>query len=598
MPEWKEWKTCEVDEQRRKFRCLRDLLIVGCPNLIGPFPEYLPSLEKLEIRNCQNLVVSISNLPKLSELKIDGCEKVVLGSCTDLWSVKKITLSNISKFACITNERMSMSEKMKAEDLHVKGCEELVSLWQTEWGWLVPLRFLRNLKLENCPQVVSIGATEVEETAEILQLNIHCNIEHLRIEYCEGFQKLSEKLKCLRKLEIVKCPNLVSVLADNLPSTLKSLVMGECENLVCLLEDGEDINFSNTSLLECLEIFECKALKSLSSSSKLPVGLKTLQIWNCPELEFVAQEIGDNTCLESIQITFCENIQYLPQGMDNLKSLYLDECEKLEALPNLNSLQDLTLMSCPRVTSISEGGLPTNLTRLEISGPNIVKAVMEGGLHRLTTLKKLVIYGGNCDAVTFPESGLPTNLTMLYISGPSIVKAVMEWGLHRLTSLTRLFIGGGNCIDTVSFPQEEIKLPPSLNLISIAHFKNLRKLSSKGFQHLFSLQQLSILNCPKFKSLPKKEVLPSLLDLQIIDSPKLKKRWCKHDRRGTESREPGHFMFPPSILLFIVGIMQPTFCSSLFESYDFFNLWLNIDDCPLRSIDQESDSLGSLCEYR
>ncbi|XP_022746539.1 putative disease resistance protein RGA4 [Durio zibethinus] len=526
MPEWKEWKACEVDEQGRKFRCLRDLLIVGCPKLIGPLPEHFPSLEKLEIRNCQNLEVSISNLPKLCELKIDGCEKVVVGSCMDLWLVKKINLSYISKFACVTRERMWTFEWMKVEDLNVKGCEELVSMWQTEWGWLVPLRSLRNLELQNCPQVASISATEEEEKAEILQLDLHYNIEHLGIKYCEGFQKLSKNLTCLRELEIVGCPKLVSLLADNLPSTLKSLVIKECENLECLLEDGENINFSSTSLLEFLQICECKALKSLSSSSKLPVGLKMLLIFSCPKLEFVAQEIGDNTCLESIEIWYCENIQYLPQGMDKLKSLELRGCEKLKSLPSLNSLQDLIISSCPRATSIPEGGLPTDLTSLYIHEPNVVKSVMEWGLHRLTSIKGLLIDGRNCDAVIFPERGLPTNLTKLSISGPNIVKAVMECGLHELTSLTTLYINGSNC---VSFPQEEIKLPPSLNVISILDFKNLRKLSSKGFQHLSSLQHLWIGDCPKLKSLPKKEVLRSLLDLQIFGSPVLKKR-CKRDK--------------------------------------------------------------------
>ncbi|XP_022747359.1 putative disease resistance RPP13-like protein 1 [Durio zibethinus] len=528
MPEWKTWKPCEVDEQGRKFRCLRDLLIVRCPKLIGPLPECLPSLEKLEIGNCQKLVVSISNLPKLCELKIDRCEKVVLGSSMDLWSVKKITFSNISKFACVTSERVSTLEKMKVEDLNVKGCEELVSLWQTEWGWLVPLKSLRNLELENCPHVVSIGATE-EDKAKILQLDIPCNVEHLGIKYCEEFQKLSKSVTCLRELEIAKCPKLVSLLADNFPLTLKSLVIRECENLKCLLEDGENINFSCNSLLEFLQISYCEALKSLSSSSKLPVGLKRLVIWNCPELEFVAQEIGDYTCLESIEIRYCKNILYLPQGMDKLKSLYIAGCEKLEALPNLNSLQDLTILSCPRVTSIPEGGLPTNLTMLHVFGPNICKVVMEWGLHRVNSLKHLQIHDGNCDAVTFPGRGLPTNLTMLHISGPNIIKAVMEWGLHRLTSLTKLYIDGSNCVDEMSFPQEEIKLPSSLNLISISDFKNLRKLSSTGFQYLFSLQFLWINNCPKLKSLPKKEVYPSLLHLRIIGCPLLRKR-CEMDK--------------------------------------------------------------------
>ncbi|XVF82357.1 hypothetical protein PTKIN_Ptkin16aG0040400 [Pterospermum kingtungense] len=477
MPEWREWKACKVDEQGTNLHCLQELLVVNCPKMTGTLPQHLPSLVKLVIRKCQELVVSISNLPMLCELEIEGCKEVVVGSSIDLWPVKAVVLSNISNFACVTKETMIL-ESMKVEDLKLNGWEELDSFWQKEWGCLVPLSSLRNLNLENCPQIVSVGASMEEEKAELLQLDIPCNIEYLRIK------------------------------DYNLPSTLKSLVIWGCENLVCLLEDGENINFSNTSLLESLKINNCKALKSLSSSGTLPLVLKTLNISKCPALESVAQEIGNNACLESIEITFCETIQYLPQGLEKLghlqritveycrnlvcfpetglpstklKSVTIAECDKLEALPNLYSLlqlQELYMQNCPRVRSIAEGGLPTNLTKL-------------------------------------------------YIQDPNISKAVMEWGLHRLTSLKGLCICG---IDAVSFPLGmNMKLPHSLTHITISDFKNLRKLSSTGFQYLSSLKSLYIISCPKLKSIPKKEILPSLLKLYIGDCPVLKKS-CKRDK--------------------------------------------------------------------
>ncbi|XVF82340.1 hypothetical protein PTKIN_Ptkin16aG0038700 [Pterospermum kingtungense] len=427
MPEWKKWKACEVDEQGRKFHCLRQLLIVNCPKLIGTLPEYLPSLEKLVIRECQNLVASISNLPMLCELNIDWCKEVVVGSPIDHCLVKRIILSNISKSACL-NMEMMISESIKVEDLNVNGCEQLDSFWL---GSLLPLRSLRNLKLQNCPRVVSIGATKEEDKAELQQLDIPHNIELLRIADYQGLEKLSktmQNLMCLRELEIVNCPKLVSLVADNLPSTLKSLVIRECENLVWLLEDGENINFSSISLLESLQIEDCITLTSLSSSGKLPVRLRTLEIRGCPELEFVAQEIGDNTCLEYIGIRFCQNIQYLPKGMDKLcrlhritnlvcfpssglptsklKSVWIESCETLEALPNLytHQLQELYIEHCPWVRSIPVGGLPTTLTTLYIYEPNISKAVMEWGLHRLTSLKALLIDGSKCiEVVSFPQ---------------------------------------------------------------------------------------------------------------------------------------------------------------------------------------------------
>ncbi|XVF82355.1 hypothetical protein PTKIN_Ptkin16aG0040200 [Pterospermum kingtungense] len=509
MAEWREWKACEFD-------CLREFLIQNCPKLIGTLPKYLTSLEKLVLRKCQDLIVSISNLPMLCELEIDGCKEVVVGSCIDLWLVKKVNLSNISKFGC---EMMMMSKSMKVEDLSLNGWEELDSFW---WSCLVPLGSLRNLNIQHCPEVVSIGARKEEEKAELQQLGIPCNIENLSIEDCEGLENLSKTLHsnptCLREICIAKCPKLVSLLADSLPSTLKSLKIEECENLVCLLEDGENISFSTTSLLESIyvndyktERYECKALKSLSSSGKLPTRLKTLHISNCPELELVAKEIGDNTYLDSIEIWNCENIQYLPKGMDKL-----------------GRLQSIRILYCGNLVCFPESGLPTNLTELQISDCEKLEALPK--LYSLLQLQDLFIR--NCPRVTsIPEGGLPTNIQWLYIYEPNLCKVVMEWELHRLTSLKSLCIDGSKCIQVVSFPQGmNIKqLPPSLEHISIFHFKNVRKLSSKGFQHLSSLQSLYIFDCPKLKSLPEKEMLPSLLDLEITECPELKKR-CKRDK--------------------------------------------------------------------
>ncbi|XVE68343.1 hypothetical protein DITRI_Ditri09bG0060500 [Diplodiscus trichospermus] len=558
MPEWEWWKACEGDEQGAKFHCLRELLILNCPNLMGTLPEYLPSLEKLVILGCQKLVVSISTLTVLRKLEIKGCEEIVLGSSIDLWAVKKIILSDILKFTCATKETM-MLESMKVEDINVNGCEELVSLWQTAWGWLVPLKSLRNLELENCSQVVSIGARKEEEKAEVLQLDIPSNIERLRLEDCEGFQKFSvtsKNLMCLAKLKIVKCPKLVSLLADNLPSTLKILMIGNCENMLCLLEDGENINFRRTSTLESLQITECKALKSLSSSRKLPVGLKSLMIWDCPQLESVALDIGDNNCLEFLEIVKCKALKSLslsrklPVGLksvmiwdcpqlesvaedigDNncLEIIRIGFCENMQYLPQgldkLRSRQRIVVSNCPNMVCFPESVLPnTNLKCLDLSGCGKLQALPIYS----SQLQELRIQ--DCPRLTsIPEGGFPTNLTNLFLREPNVTKAVTEWGLHRFTSLKVLSIDGGKYTEVVSFPQGmNIKLPPSLNVITITNFENLRKLSFKGFQHLSSLQSLSIICCPRLKSLPKRETLPTLLQLSICDCPVLKKKCKRH----------------------------------------------------------------------
>ncbi|XVF82352.1 hypothetical protein PTKIN_Ptkin16aG0039900 [Pterospermum kingtungense] len=307
-----------------------------------------------------------------------------------------------------------MLGSVTVEDLSLNGWKELDSLW---WSCLVPLTSLRNLKVENCPQVVSIGATKEEEKEELQQLGIPCNIENLSIEDCEGLENLSKtlhgELTCLREIHIAKCPKLVSLVADSLPSTLKSLKIEKY---------GENISFSTTSLLESLEIEECKALKSLSSSGNVKIFSVYPKEWT-----------------SSVVPEYCSHKLWK-----------------------------------------SERGLPTNIQVLELDEPNLCKVVTEWGLHRLTSLKDLAIDGSNMEVVSFPQ------------------------GMN-------------------------IKLPPSLNDLSITNFKNLRKLSSKGFQSLSSLQYLSIGGCPKLKSLPKKKVLPSLLRLRIWGCPELKKR-CRRDK--------------------------------------------------------------------
>ena len=113
----------------------------------------------------------------------------------------------------------------------------------------------------------------------------------------------------------------------------------------------------------------------------------------------------------------------------------------------------------------------------------------------------------------------------------TICKQVFEWGLHRLTSLTHLTIYGYGFEDWQSFPKEEdgkmmLLLPTSLTYLWIKDFPDIVFLSSKVFQNLSSLEELWIVNCPKLASLPENGLPPSLLKLRIIRCPVLKQN-CK-----------------------------------------------------------------------
>ena len=174
----------------------------------------------------------------------------------------------------------------------------------------------------------------------------------------------------------------------------------------------------------------------------------------------------------------------------------------------------------------SDGGFfPTHLTNLLIWRCEKLEALPR--MHMVTTLCI-----SKCPSiVSLPEEGLPTNLKELCLGGMTSSKQVFEWGLHRLSSLTSLTIYGDWFEDWQSFPEEEdgkmmLLLPTSLTYLSIQRFPDIVFLSSKVFQNLSSLEQLWIWNCPKLASLPENGLPPSLLNLQIIRCPVLKQN-CK-----------------------------------------------------------------------
>ncbi|GAV75407.1 LOW QUALITY PROTEIN: NB-ARC domain-containing protein/LRR_4 domain-containing protein/LRR_7 domain-containing protein, partial [Cephalotus follicularis] len=474
MEAW-DWNACQVIENVELFPCLRKLSILRCPQLSGDLPDHLPSLEELVIDRCERLVVSISSLPKLCSLEIVGCEEVTHRGTVDLNSLNSLVVSKISKLTCQTEG--SVGGLKALEKLTIGGgCE-----WFT-WTWL-PYT-LHSLKLWG-------------------------------IERLERLPEAFYSLTSLRELNIERCPILIFVCKTMSLSALYELKIRDCENLQSLIDDeGEDINMT-TSVLVYLRISSCRSLRRLSSRGVLPATLKEVQIYYCPVLESISETFHNNTCLETVYIHNCKNLKSLPEG-----------------LHNLNLLREFTLGDCESVLSIPQGGLPTaNLRRLQISGCQSLEA-LPNGMHNLTSLEELWI--SDCPGIiSFPEQGFPTNLTSLKVWGVvNMVKPLLDWGLHRLNSLKELSVSGDCCPDIVSFEQGEkgMVLPTSLTILTIQGFSNLKHLySSNGSWNLTSLERLSIYDCPKLTSFPKDGLPPSLESLEILNCPLLKQR-CERDK--------------------------------------------------------------------
>ncbi|PNX70151.1 putative CC-NBS-LRR resistance protein, partial [Trifolium pratense] len=84
MSEWKEWLCLEG------FPLLQELCIKHCPKLKSALPQQLPSLQKLEIIDCQELETSIPKAGIISELELKRCDGILINELQ--FSLKRVIL--------------------------------------------------------------------------------------------------------------------------------------------------------------------------------------------------------------------------------------------------------------------------------------------------------------------------------------------------------------------------------------------------------------------------------------------------------------------------------------------------------------------------
>ncbi|CAN6693361.1 unnamed protein product [Malus baccata var. baccata] len=559
MQHWKEWFPFQADHEGGAFPCLKTLLVEKCSKLEGKLPENLNSLAKLEIVECEELVVSIANCKQLRQLKIDGCKVLVhTAAKVEFELLESLCLSNISEVMSLQTGELLKKGLSKVRDLKISGCEEVTSSLKNEGRLLQQLTSLGSLKIEDNSRLVE----ELGKEAEELQ-TLECRIECLELNKCQNLLKVPKglnQLSSLQELRIHKCSSLLSFPDVGLPPSLKDIQITDCHSLIYFAK------FQIPQNLRRIEIEDCKSLKSLVDEEE------------CERLGLIAQNgfFSDNTnhCLEYIRICSCQNLKSLPDGLchlSNLQTLRIEycgslvsiprlsgglreilitKCEKLEALPedmhNLNSLESILIWGCQNLKSLpdglchlsnlqqlyirecgslvsiprlSGGRRPSNLRKIEISDCEKLEALPED-MHNLNSLEELNI--DYREGLTFPP-----NLKSLLIWEVKSCKSLweLEWGLHRLTFLTYLCIDSEDP-DTVSFPPDMVRMETlkSLAFLRIEGFPNLKKLSSKGFQFLTSLQSLELSNCPKLASIPEEGLPPSLEELWINGCPVLKER--------------------------------------------------------------------------
>ncbi|GKV47348.1 hypothetical protein SLEP1_g54254 [Rubroshorea leprosula] len=465
MSNWKEWTSLTGSEG--EFPCLRRLVICCCAKLLG-LPNNLSSLKELEVLLCEAMTCWPTSLLSLKELSIDYCNGELLKSMVDLTSLTNLVIQNIEGPTCLP---MSVSLP-SLKELYIGHCNGVL------FKSMVDLTSLTDLSIENI----------VEPTC--LPMNVSLpSLKELYIGHCNGV--LFKSLVDLTSLTSLSIQDIVELtcLPESFTQSLTALETLNIQRSDAMTMKVDGSSSSNTSMfmsrLEKLEIRGCDSLKSFPGG-KLPITLKFLNIADCKGLEFLPDADGDN------------NNSNLHLEIRNVPCLYSSEgCHQLPAFLKkftvdngsewLESFPERMLQQyCPGIEFILDGGLPPNLTELQLWGCKNLKRV-PNTMYQLTLLQRLSISG-----------------------------RALTIGLQNLLSLQNLTIAQ-------KFPLD-IVLPSSLTSLKIWNEENLESIPGGLFQNLSSLSYLSVRDCPKLRSLPREAFPPSLGYLYIGMCPHLKRQ--------------------------------------------------------------------------
>ncbi|XP_052625503.1 putative disease resistance protein At3g14460 isoform X2 [Lactuca sativa] len=446
--------------------------------------------------------------------------------------------------------------------VRLTGCKKCTSL-----PLLGQLPSLKELVIEGMDEVKVVGLELLGTTGPTFP-----SLETLHFKDMKGWEALSTNnngvlvgtaFPCLQELRIERCPNLVRVSLEALPS-VRVLRISGCGHevvgsLVRLASSVTKLDIDNISGLndqvwggviqhlgavQELTISRCNEIRYLweseAEASKVLVNLRILFVNNCSNLVSLGENEEDNcgtnlTSLTRLILVYCDSLEHC-SCPNSLKSLWTAGCNKLlekelvggRKKPLINSnipkLESLYISDWPNLKSITELSFFNHLLKLEISDCPNMESFPDHELQELNVLTHLTILGCQNMDSSFSRGLWPPKLCRLHIGG--LKKPISKWGPQTFPiSLVELGLMGGQSEDASNFSQLSHLLPPSLTSLKISDFENVEFISM-GLQHLTSLQYLSIYNCPKAIDLPEM-LLPSLLSLEINGCPNLKERSSK-----------------------------------------------------------------------
>ncbi|KAL4600676.1 hypothetical protein ACB092_11G215400 [Castanea dentata] len=347
----------EYEDEGGVFSTLKELCIIECPKLSGGLLSQLPSLIKLEIAKCQQLVASVPRAPTLNTLQytlqLSDCDKVVLKELPP--KLDDLKIRGVPRSGVLTTFKSLEIEGAfqittghcypSLESLEIR--DDSDSLWSFPLDAYPKLKYLR---VRESKTLESLFASEesYRDVSSLSYLMIWCspnfvsffsggicapNLTTMTIKNCNKLKLLPENMRTilpsLELLAVGECPELES-----------NTFVWDCDKLFSRrMEWGlQDLH----SLTEICISSKCKEVESFPEEAWLPPTLtyinigsfqffKGVSIGSFPNLKSL-KGFQHLTCLETLYIGDCDNLQYLPEEgfPTSLSSLILEGCPLLQ----------------------------------------------------------------------------------------------------------------------------------------------------------------------------------------------------------------------------------------------------------------------------
>jgi Leucine-rich repeat (LRR) protein len=319
-------------------------------------------LKIIDLRGSQNLIEisDFTEVPNLQRLELEGCTNLskVHPSIGFLKCLKRFNLRNCKSLKSLPD--MINLESLEFFDLSV--CSRLKAFPAIR-GNMTSLWILK------------LDGTVIEELP--LSFEGLSGLQTLSLQNCKNLSSFPSVIHCLSSLEILVLSHCSSLFEPD-KTTITQLALKICKYLLFpkeSLDPNTHSIFNSLSDLSFLIFLDLSYCNLLDGAIPSDLGhLSSLEIVNLSGNEF--ERIPDSICqlsnLESLYLSNCNKLQALPKLPLSLIYLYVENCPKLEESSDLlftrTLSEKLALADCSLAALYIDydGGSPCSILQLDL----------------------------------------------------------------------------------------------------------------------------------------------------------------------------------------------------------------------------------------